>query len=178
MKTGESEAEALLCTANAITGCVQEGIGDQGIELLHWIEDRNDQIYLALHGLRSAAQTSAAWNLMAEGHPAETVADYLRRTAIGQEAWVRGRLRLAAHPFRGPFIASYWAGNESVRRVRESVSDARRPAFIAYLSVRPIAGEPGDVSLATSERILRRDGTYGEPARCLSETTSSGAKGR
>jgi hypothetical protein len=133
VKTGESEAEALLCTANAITGCVQEGIGDQGIELLDWIEDRNDQIYLALHGLRSAAQTSAAWNLMAEGHPAETVANYLRRTAIGQEAWVRGRLRLAAHPFRGPFIASYWAGNESVRRVRESVSDARRPAFIAYL---------------------------------------------
>ena len=133
VKTGESEAEALLCTANAITGCVQEGIGDQGIELLDWIEDRNDQIYLALQGLRSAAQTSAAWNLMAEGHPAETVADYLRHTAIGQEAWIRGRLRLAAHPFRGPFIASYWAGNESVRRVRESLSDARRPAFIAYL---------------------------------------------
>jgi hypothetical protein len=130
---GESEAEALLCTANAITGCVQEGIGDQGIELLDWIEDRNDQIYLALQGLRSAAQTSAAWNLMAEGHPAETVADYLRHTAIGQDAWIKGRLRLAAHPFRGPFIASYWAGNESVRRVRESVTDARRRDFIAYL---------------------------------------------
>jgi hypothetical protein len=133
VKAGESHAEALLCTANAVTGCVQEGIGDQGIELLGWIEDRNDEIHLALQGLRSAAQTSAAWNLMAEGHPASAVADYLRHTAIGQEAWIKGRLRRAAHPFRGPFIASYWAGNESVRRVRESVPEARRAAFIAYL---------------------------------------------
>jgi hypothetical protein len=133
VKSGESHAEALLCTANAITGCVQEGIGDQGIELIDWIEDRNDQICLALQNLRSACQTSAAWNLMAEGHPADSVAAYLRHTAIGQEAWIKGRLRRAAHPFRGPFIASYWAGNESVRRVRETVSDARRPAFIAYL---------------------------------------------
>ena len=155
VQAGESHAEALLCTANAINGCVQEGIGDQGIELLDWIEDRNDEIHLALQDLRSAGQTSAAWNLMAEGHPAEAVADYLRQTAIGQEAWIKGRLRRAAHPFRGPFIASYWAGNESVRRVRESVSEARRPAFIAYLFGQAHSPE----SLEMFGARLPRDGT-------------------
>ena len=130
---GRSEADALLCTANAVTGCVQEGIGDQGVQLIDWIEDEDDLIHLALRSLKSAVQTTAAWRLMAEGAPAERVADYMRTVGCGQEAWVKGRLRMAAHPFRGPFIASYYAGNESVRRVRERVGDGERDAFIHYL---------------------------------------------
>jgi hypothetical protein len=130
---GRSPADALLCTADAVTGCVQEGIGDQGARLIDWIEDADDEIHLILRGLRSAVQTTAAWRLMAEGEPMEGVADYLRTAAFGQPAWVAGRLRMAAHPFRGPFIASYWAGDESVRRVRERVDEASRPAFLAYL---------------------------------------------
>ncbi len=130
---GRSPADALLCTADAVTGCVQEGIGDQGAHLIDWIEDLDDEIHLALRSLKSAAQTTAAWRLMAEGRPAGEVADYLRTAAFGQDAWVAGRLRMAAHPFRGPFIASYWAGNESVRRVRERVSADRRGDFHLYL---------------------------------------------
>lgn len=133
VEAGRSEAEALLCTANTVTGCVQEGIGDQAVQLIDWIEDEDDEIHLELRRLRSATQTSAAWHLMVDGWAADRVADYLRRTAFGQEAWIQGRLRMAAHPFRGPFIASYWAGNESVRRVRERVAAAQRPGFLAYL---------------------------------------------
>lgn len=130
---GEAPADALLITTDAITGCVQEGMGDQGIHLIDWVEDADDEIHIQLRRVRSAAQTSAAWMLMVEGVSREDVADYLRTTAMGQEAWVQGRLRMAAHPFRGPFIASYWAGNECVRAVRERVSEAERPAFIRAL---------------------------------------------
>lgn len=130
---GRAPKDALLCTANAITGCVQEGIGDQGVELIDWIEDEDDRIHQALRNLKSAAQTTAAWRLMEEGQSREEVADYLRTVACGQEAWVQGRIRMASHPFRGPFIASYYAGNESVRRVRERVSADDRRAFIHYL---------------------------------------------
>ena len=130
---GRSDADALLCTANAVTGCVQEGIGDQAVQLIDWIEDEDDEIHLALRTLKSAVQTTAAWRLMAERQDIAQVADYLRRVGCGQEAWVRGRLRMAAHPFRGPFIASYFAGNESVRRVRERVGPGERAAFNAYL---------------------------------------------
>lgn len=130
---GEAPADALLITTDAITGCVQEGIGDQGVHLIDFVEDDDDEIHIELRRVRSAAQTSAAWMLMVEGVPREDVANYLRTTAMGQEAWVQGRLRMAAHPFRGPFISSYWAGNEVVRKVRERVSDAERPAFIKAL---------------------------------------------
>ncbi|SHI51082.1 hypothetical protein [Wenxinia saemankumensis] len=130
---GRATADALLITANAITGCVQEGIGDQGVQLIDWIEDDDDQIHLELRRLRSAAQTTAAWVYMVEGKPAEEVMRYLREVAMGQEAWARGRLRMAAHPFRGPFIASYWAGNEAVRTVRERIRPAQKADFLKAL---------------------------------------------
>ena len=130
---GEAHPETLLCTANTVLGCVQEGIADEGIALIDWFEDDDDHIQHELRRLRSAAQTSAAWFLMVEGRPPGAVADYLRETAAGQEAWVRGRLRMAAHPFRGPFIASYWAGARAVRRVFERVSAADYRRFVDYL---------------------------------------------
>ena len=130
---GRSDADALLCTANAVTGCVQEGIGDQGVQLIDWIEDDDDDIHLALRNLKSAVQTTAAWRLMVEHEPVEAVADYMRTVGCGQDPWVQGRLRMARHPFRGAFIASYYAGNESVRRVRERVAAADRAAFNHYL---------------------------------------------
>jgi hypothetical protein len=40
---------------------------------------------------------------------------------------------MAAHPFKGPFISSYWAGNESVRRVRERVTPEQWPDFLVQL---------------------------------------------
>lgn len=133
VKAGRSGFDALLVSANAITGCVQEGIGEQGIYLIDWIEDCDDELTAELRSLRSAAEASATWAYMAEGQPAEQTMTYLRDIALGQEAWVRGRLRTAAHPFKGPFAASFWAGNETVRRVRERVPDARRSEFIRML---------------------------------------------
>lgn len=130
---GHAPHDALLIATNAITGCVQEGIGDQGIYLIDWIEDEDDELHQELRRIRSASQTSAAWMLMVEGMPADKVADYLRETALGQAAWIEGRLRMAAHPFRGPFISSYFAGNEAVRRVRERVTPEQWPDFLVQL---------------------------------------------
>ncbi len=133
VQAGTAHPETLLCTANTVLGCVQEGIADEGVPLIDWFEDDDDHIHLELRRLRSAAQTSAAWFLMAEHRPAIEVAAYLRDVAAGQESWVLGRLRMASHPFRGAFIASYWAGARSVRRVRERVAAADFPRFIDYL---------------------------------------------
>ena len=133
VEQGTAHPETLLCTANTVLGCVQEGIADEGVGLIDWFEDEDDHIHLQLRRLRSAAQTSAAWFLMVDQRPAEYVAQYLRDTAAGQESWVQGRLKLAAHPFRGAFIASYWAGARAVRQVMERTSPADFPRFIDYL---------------------------------------------
>jgi hypothetical protein len=133
VQQGHAHPETLLCTANTVLGCVQEGIADEGIGLIDWFEDDDDRIHVELRRLRSAAQTSAAWYLMVEGRAPESVAQYLRDTAAGQESWVQGRLKMAAHPFRGPFIASYWAGARAVRRVMERTAAADFPRFVDYL---------------------------------------------
>lgn len=133
VRGGRAPADALLCTLNGATGAVQEGIGDQGVHLIDWIEDDDDVLFTALRRLRSASQASAAWYLMEEGWSDDRVRAYLRDEACGQPAWVEGRLRFARHPFRGPFIASYWYGDEAVREVRERVAPEQRAAFVRFL---------------------------------------------
>ncbi|MER3482150.1 MAG: hypothetical protein C4332_02260 [Meiothermus sp.] len=132
-KKGKSTLDVLLCTANTVVGAIQEGIGDQGIHLIDWLETDDDRIHMALRSLRSAAATSAAWYQMGEGWPLEKVRSFLQRTAFPQEVWLEGRLRFAAHPFRGPFIASYWYGDEAVREVRERAGEGRRQEFVEFL---------------------------------------------
>lgn len=130
---GRSPADVLLCTANAATGAVQEGIGDQGIHMIDWVDSDDDAIYLNIRRLRTAAATSAAWYLMGENWPEARVRAYLQETAFPQQAWLDGRIRFASHPFRGAFIASYWFGDEAVRSVRERTTKARFPAFVEEL---------------------------------------------
>lgn len=131
-RRGESTLDVLLCTANTVVGAIQEGIGDQGIHLIEWVETADDAIHLSLRRLRTAAATSAAWYQMGEGWPLERVRGFLQETAFPQEAWLEGRLRFAAHPFRGPFIASYWFGDEAVREARERAGE-RRAEFVRFL---------------------------------------------
>jgi hypothetical protein len=130
---GLSTADVLLCTTNAVTGCVQEGIGDQGVHLIDWIEDDGDTLHRALRRLRSATATSAAWYQMGEGWPESRVLEYLEQHSYGQRPWIEGRIRFASYPFRGPFIASYWFGDEAVREVRERTAPEDRAAFVRYL---------------------------------------------
>ena len=132
-QSGSSTLDALLCTANAATGAVQEGIGDQGQELIDWVQDADDSVQLGLRALRSAAATSAAWHQMGDGWALERVRDYLNKTAFPQAAWVEGRLRFAAHPFKGAFIASYWFGDRAVREARLRAGQDRRQEFITFL---------------------------------------------
>src|SRR5690606_3756782 len=112
---------------------VQEGIGDQGIHMIDWVDSDDDAIYMDLRRLRSAAATSAAWYLMAEHWPEARVRTFLQETAFPQQAWLDGRIRFASHPFRGAFIASYWFGDEAVRTVRERTPQNRFPAFVEEL---------------------------------------------
>ncbi len=132
-KRGSSTPDALLCTANTVVGTIQEGIGDQGIHLIDWVETDDDQIHLKLRRLRTATATSAAWYQMGEGWPVEKVREFIEETCFPQEAWREGRLRFAAHPFRGPFIASYWFGDEAVREVRERAGREKRAEFVSFL---------------------------------------------
>lgn len=118
-QSAQSPLDALLCTANAVTGAVQEGIGDQGIDLIDWVEDADDAAQIELRRLQTATGTNAAWHLHVSGWSADASVAYLRDVGFGQESWANVRTGMAQHPFRAPFLASYWYGNETVKALRE-----------------------------------------------------------
>jgi hypothetical protein len=62
---------------------------------------------------------------------AESIA-YLRDVGFGQESWAAVRTGMARHPFRAPFLASYWFGNETVKALREAPT-VDRATLIAAL---------------------------------------------
>lgn len=134
-KNGTSTADVLLCSLNGIPGVLQEGIGDQGLEMINWIENADDEITAILTRYRSAIATQGSWKINVEGVEDIKAANYMREEGALQEARVRGRLMMAHHPYRAPFIASYFYGNEAVRRVRLAVEkDAgKRALFIKEL---------------------------------------------
>jgi hypothetical protein len=130
---GRSQQDALLCAANALDGCIQEGIGDQGIRLIDWIEDLDDEISYELRRLRNAANTNATWQVMAEGRPQAEAAAYLKQTCASSDASIKAMFSYALHPFRGAFVSSYWTGMEAVGRVWDKIAKPDRRRFIRYL---------------------------------------------
>ncbi len=134
-RNGTSTADVLLCSLNGIPGVLQEGIGDQGLEMIDWIEDEDDAITATLTRYRSAVATQGSWKINVEGVQDDIAADYMRQEGALQEARVKGRLMMARHPYRAPFIASYFYGNEAVRRIRLAAGNdaARKAAFIREL---------------------------------------------
>jgi len=130
---GSAPLDALLCTANMVTGAVQEGIGDQGIDLIDWIEDEHDIAQIEVRRLQTATGTNAAWHLhVSDWSPAQSVR-YLRDVGFGQESWANVRTVMAQHPFRGAFLASYWFGNETVKELRERLPAGKRAELTSAL---------------------------------------------
>jgi hypothetical protein len=116
-----------------VTGVIQEGIGDQATELIDWVEDDDDVIQIALRRLRIAVATTASWRLMELGQNEEEVVPYIRETGFAIDPYVDGRITQAKHPFRGPFNASYFFGNQAVREVRLRTPPEKYDEFIRYL---------------------------------------------
>lgn len=130
---GRSQQDALLCAANALDGCIQEGIGDQGIRLIDWMEDLDDEISYELRRLRNAANTNATWQVMAEGRPMPEAVSYLKATSASSDASIKAMFSYATHPFRGAFVSSYWTGMEAVGKVWDRIAKADRRRFIRFL---------------------------------------------
>jgi hypothetical protein len=133
-RRGEAPADGLLSVVNTASSCTFEGIADNGLRVLDWLDNDDDRVSAILTRYRAGIGTAAAWRLHALGHPAEQVTDWLRANAlIGGEGWVANRMRFIAAPQRCALIWSYWWGEESVAPVWERVAPGQRPAFLRFL---------------------------------------------
>ena len=133
-REGLAPADGLLSVVNTASSSTFEGIADNGLALLDWIESDDDRLQALLGRYRSGIGTGAAWRLHALGWSADRVRDWLRAQSLaGGEGWVAGRMRFIAAPSRAVLIWSYWWGEPSVTPVYQQVPAERRAEFLRYL---------------------------------------------
>jgi len=133
-REGLAPSDGLLSVVNTASSSTFEGIADNGMTLLDWIETEDDQLLALLNRYRAGIGTGAAWRLHALGWPAEKVAGWLREnTLAGGEGWVAGRMRFITAPSRAVLIWSYWWGDAVVTPIYRQVPVERRSEFLRYL---------------------------------------------
>ncbi len=133
-REGLAPADGLLSVVNTASSSTFEGIADNGMTLLDWIETDDDRLQALLGRYRSGIGTGAAWRLHALGWSEQETADWLReQTLAGGEGWVAGRMRFISAASRAVLIWSYWWGEPSVTPVFLQVPAERRPEFLRYL---------------------------------------------
>jgi hypothetical protein len=133
-RDGLAPADGLLSVVNTASSSPFEGIADNGMNVLEWVETDNDRLQALLGRYRSGIGTGAAWRLHALDWSEAKVTDWLRTQSLaGGEGWVEGRMRFISAPSRAVLIWSYWWGVASVAPVYHQVPVERRPEFLHYL---------------------------------------------
>lgn len=131
---GEAPADGLISVVNTASSCTFEGIADNGLRVLDWIEGDDDRFAALMTRYRSGIGTAAAWRLHQLGWAPEQVTDWLRKnTLVGGEGWVANRMRFIEAPQRCALIWSYWWGEASVGPAWERVPTERQGDFLRFL---------------------------------------------
>ena len=133
-KEGTAPADGMLSIVNTSSSTTFEGIADNGLVMLDWIETNDDRFQSLMSRYRAGIGTMAAWKLHALNEPAEKVTDWLRSVNLaGGEGWVRNRIRFLTAPQRSVLIWSYWQGEASVTPAYLKVPVEKRPEFYRYM---------------------------------------------
>lgn len=133
-REGKAAADGLLSIVNSASSCTFEGIADNGMRVIDWLDTPDDVVSALLTRYRAGLGTVAAWRYHALGQSESEVRDWLRQHAlIGGEGWVDNRLRFIAAPQRSALIWSYWHGEPAVASVWERIPISSRDDFLVYL---------------------------------------------
>lgn len=131
---GWGPADSCLSVVNCAASSVFEGIGDNGLRALNWIDSDDDLVQGYMNRYRAGIGTGAAWRLHALGWPTEKVADWLRsQSLVGGEGWVANRMGFISAPSRAVLIWTYWWGEAVVAPVWEKESTTRRAEFLPFM---------------------------------------------
>lgn len=123
---------AQVVTSSA-SSALFEGIADNGLFFLDWIDGPEDELGVALQRLRGALRCNAAWMMHGEGRSLDEIVPIIAAGGFQDEATVRSRLAFLGHDLRAPFVYAYWCGDMAVNAVWETVPAERRAAFWHYL---------------------------------------------
>ncbi len=133
---GIAPEDVNLVVTDTASSATFEGIAEQGIHFLDWMDGADDEIGMLLNGLRSALGCNASWRLHRLKQPVAQVGEFLKTEGMGNAGWVAARLRMLTYPLRAPFIYAYWYGDHAVEQVWRRVPASRRADFFPYLYAR------------------------------------------
>lgn len=132
-KNGKMPLDAALVVTSSASSPLFEGIGENGIFFLDWVEDAADHLAMTLNRIRSGARVNAAMMIHHENKSLDVVRAYLQETCFATPAWVESRLTFLRHSLRAPFIFAYWCGDMAVEKVWQRVKPHQHQEFFRYL---------------------------------------------
>ena len=132
-EAGIMPLDAAQVVTSSASSALFEGIADNALHFIDWLETPGDALGLALQRLRGALRCNAAWMMHAEGRATEELVGIVAEAGYMDTETVRSRLSFLSHPLRAPFIYAYWCGDRAVHEVWSTVPRERRAEFWAYL---------------------------------------------
>lgn len=130
---GKMPLDGAQVVTSSASSALFEGIADNGLFFLDWIEGPEDELGVALQRLRGALRCNAAWMMHAQGKTLDEIVPIVAEAGFQDAVTARSRLAFLAHNLRAPFVYAYWCGDMAVHDVWSTVPPKRRSEFWAYL---------------------------------------------
>jgi hypothetical protein len=131
---GVGAADSSLSVVNTAGASVFEGIADNGLRMLNWLDSDDDRLQSIINRYRAGIGTGAAWRMHALGWAKEKVADWLRsQSLVGGEGWISNRMGFISAPSRAVLIWSYWWGEAVVAPIWDTTPAANRTEFLHFM---------------------------------------------
>lgn len=130
---GRMPLEGAQVVTNSASSALFEGIAENGIELLDWIEGPQDIAGIALQRLRSALRCNAAWMVNEDAMSIDDAAVAIAAPSFQSPQTTRRRLAFLSHELRAPFLFAYWCGDHAVQHFLQASLDWDRASVVREL---------------------------------------------
>lgn len=130
---GKMPLDGAQVVTSSASSALFEGIADNGMFFLDWVDGPEDELGVALQRLRSAMRCNAAWMMHAQGMTLDEIVPVMADKALQDPVTARSRLAFLSHNLRAPFVYAYYGGDMAVHDVWKTVPTERRAEFWAYL---------------------------------------------
>lgn len=130
---GKMPLDGAQVVTSSASSALFEGIADNGMFFLDWIEGPEDELGVALQRLRGALRCNAAWMMHSQGKTLDEIVPVMAEGGFQDPVTARSRLAFLGHNLRAPFVYAYWCGDVAVHEVWRTVPKERRAEFWQYL---------------------------------------------
>lgn len=121
--------DAAQVVTSSASSAIFEGIADNGLQFLDWIETPEDHLGHLLQRLRSALRCRAAWRVLGESRSLDEVVPDIAAASLQSVEVTRSRLAFLGHSLRAPFVYAYWCGEMAVDAVWSQTAIEERGVF-------------------------------------------------